>query len=220
MNTSLRLQQIAARGHHVIEKNPNLRWSPPLDLSLGDTSVQVCLRWQDDRLYLSLAGPVNQLELAYLEAFAELASKLNWAKLQVLGTRELESFLRDNNSTPAHDLDLTIPPGLWLEQLRAHLLSPWLYARLNGPSQALQAESSALELAEWLGRLDEAFWGKRIAPSISQSRAVGLIPLSRGHEVRWYFPANADANNARELCQALEQSLRARGLTVKVVAES
>lgn len=220
MNNSLRLQQIAARGHHLVEKKPDQRWGSPIELSFGATNTSLSLRWQDDKLFLNLEGPVDELERAYLEAFAELASKLNWAKLQVLGTRELESFLRDNNSAPAHAQDLSQPPGLWLEKLRTHLLSPWLSARLYGPSQALHADTTALELAEWLGRLDEAFWGKRIAPSISQSRAIGLIPMSQGQELRWYFPANADATSARELCRVLEQTFHARGLAVKVVAES
>lgn len=220
MNNSLRLQQIAARGHHLVEKKPDQRWSAPIELRFGTKAANVFVRWQDDKLFLSLSAAIDEVERAYLEAFAELASKLNWAKLQVLGTRELESFLRDHNSAPAHTQELSHPPGLWLEKLRSHLLTPWLSARLHGPSQALHTAMTALDLADWAGRLDEAFWGKRIAPSISQSRAVGLIPLGQGQELRWYFPANAEAVSARELCLVLEQTFHERGLTVKVVAES
>lgn len=220
MNNSLRLQQIAARGHHIIEKTPTQRWSLPIELQFGAKTSALCMSWQDDKLFFTLTQLVDELERAYLEAFAELASKLNWAKLQVLGTRELESFLRDHNSTPAHALDLATPPGLWLEKLRTHLLLPWLSARLYAPSQTLHVETTAMELAQWLGRLNEAFWGNRIAPSISQSRAIGLIPMPHGHEVRWYFPPNAEAQSARELCRVLEQTFHERGLTVKVVAES
>lgn len=176
---------------------------------------------QNSDIFLRATTDVGILESAYLEAFGELASHLNWNKLMVLGTRELEHFLRDQNHTPSHEVVNDHPPGLWLESLREAIFRPWLVHRLSLLTQSLSAKTSALELSGWLEQLRLKGLGAQNLAILNASYAIGLTPLaSNGFEIRWCFPSEITPREATSLCLALEEALSSSGLRVKVVAES
>lgn len=176
---------------------------------------------QSSDIFLTTTTNVGVLESAYLEAFGELASNLNWNKLIVLGTRELEHFLRDQNHTIAHEVMNDHPPGLWLESLREAIFRPWLVHRLGLLTQSLSTKTNALELSEWLEQLRLKGLGAQNLAILNASYAIGLSPLAaNGFEIRWHFPSEITPREATSLCLALEEALSSKGLRVKVVAES
>ncbi|MBH48911.1 MAG: hypothetical protein CME71_12155 [Halobacteriovorax sp.] len=169
---------------------------------------------------------ISALERAYLEAFCALASTLSWAKIDILGTREVENYLRDDNVTPAHDQNTTeTTPGLWIEALRNSIFAGWLKSRFHTIDGLPQGLDCPLELTKWLRRVSgEDFWGKKLKREYLSYEPVALIPpseMSGGtFEVQWRFDQTTDSDQAQLFCLSLEQFLQSKKLKVKVVAES
>ncbi len=222
MSLSQRLQDFAARQLYVQDWQPALADLDQLQLPVLGT---LAFQWRQQELFLWPKNPPDLVERAYLEAFAQMAKNLSWSKLNILGVRELENFLRDHNHSPAHDHDQALTPGLWLESLRQGLLRPWFVTVLSGSALSqLSGASDAGELAHALSTLNSDFWGAKTPASVAQSTPMNLIPLDNsattGWEIQWRFPADSDGHEAQAFCQALEFVGHRHGVTVKVVAES
>lgn len=230
MPNSLRLNTFSSRGKFLLSgSDAQYKWHP-LSLALGQQNIQCSYAWnssfEQDQLYISCRENISTIERAYVEAFCELASSLSWSKIEILGTRELENFLRDDNLSPAHDdFESGSIPGLWIESVRGVIFSGWLKSRLGLMKPLSEPQKGPLELAKWLQRLrTPEFWGKKVKPDFLKYEPVALIPTSADTsatiEIQWRFSENISPSEAQLFCSTLEQFLHEHAHKVKVVAES
>tara|TARA_R110000868_G_scaffold61524_6_gene187028 strand:- start:7927 stop:8625 length:699 start_codon:yes stop_codon:yes gene_type:complete len=232
MVNSKRLNIFASRAKFLLSKQTADQVWYPFVLPLAGVDLDCRYSWSSlpdstaDRLMICCAHEISQLERAYLEAFCDLASSLSWAKIDILGTREVENYLRDDNVTPAHDQNTTqTTPGLWIDALRSSIFSGWLKARFSTIKALPQALDCPIELTKWLRQASgEDFWGKKLKPEYLSYEAVALIAPSETtsgtFEVQWRFDESTDSEQAQIFCLSLEQFLQSKNLKVKVVAES
>lgn len=225
MQMSQRLLEVAKREQYLLNEQSIFKDTPAWQRFLSPQIGSLALKWSSSgTLKIVLQTKPELVECAYLEAFAELASNLSWGKIQVLGVRELENFLRDHNHAPAHDDLGGRPAGLWLEFVRQAAFKTWLIARMEGSKLSTLSNnlSDVMPLAQALSHFTPEFWGPKAPKNLAQS-VVGNVFWSHEAslwEIQWRFHADVSGEEALILCQALELVCQARGLRVKVVAES
>lgn len=230
MQISNRLQEFAARSLHLIawsDAKDGLEWGETtLNISEQEVKCRYLWRSQGDKELLSLAlnNDISQLERGYFEAFGELASNLSWTKFNLLGAREIENYLRDNNAALSHEAVVDSTPGLWIESLRSQLLEAWLRCRLLSHLSPYKGSINGLELTKWLEQINsDNIWGKRSKPIYDQCQIVAVIPpdISTGPwEIQWRFPVDIESYEASAFCSSLQSVLLSHSVAVKVVAES
>lgn len=226
MENSKRLIEMAEQSQFLLQSAD----ASGQNIQFSDGVAVVGVAWVEnasigkEEVHFTVSRQLPLLEQAYLEAFARLAAKLPWQKILLLGTREIENFLRDDNLNPAHIIGDQNQPGLWLESLRTRVMEAWFeyrFTRILSPGKIPESATDIESLAKKMLTLNHMAWGDRALVDWHNSQIVGITPFEgSGVEIIWNFPSSIVPLHAQQICLALESVLKLKGIRGKVVAES